>query len=139
VKDPSNAKFAISLLIKMTSVWGGPDRPLTSDDPPTPSLPGFDVFLINRFSPLALDALLTPGFNAYDAQSRQLVSEIAGLQLEITKKVGSTYFQPLSEQLKGMGMSEEGVQEHLRNLTQAGEKGFKQYFNRFVASSMAKP
>ncbi|KAF2205915.1 Exportin-T [Delitschia confertaspora ATCC 74209] len=147
--DYSNARLAISVLIKMTSVWGGPDKIASNNNavPTSPvtaqaSLPGFENFAVTRFSPLSWSIPATPGFSAKDAQGRQVLQEVAGLQSEILKKVGTPYGDTLREQLTGMGVRDQMIDEYLRVLlasleNQKKEKEWKNFFVRFIESGGA--
>ncbi|KAF2837809.1 Exportin-T [Patellaria atrata CBS 101060] len=136
--DYPNARLAISVLIRMTVVWGGLDVPLpTAANPtplqqPSPTLPGFDSFATTRFSPLCWSILTTPGFSPKDPQARQLLLEVAGLQREILKKTGSAYLDRLREELSGIGVQEQGMDEYLGALVNKDDKGFKQFFLQFI-------
>jgi exportin-T len=128
----------------MTSVWGGPDKlgPNSNSTPASPgpnqaSLPGFDEFAVTRFSPLSWSIPAAPGFSAKDAQARQVLQEIAGMQTEILKKVGPEYADRLRSELGSMGIGQQAVEEYLRMLCASVEsvqkgKEWKQFFVRFL-------
>ncbi len=91
--DYPTARLAISVIIRMISVWSGPDKvgPKANATPTSPiatqsPLPGFDSYVLERFSPLAWSIPASPGFNAKDAQAKQVLHEAANLQVEIIKK-----------------------------------------------------
>ncbi|KAH7126753.1 Exportin-T [Dendryphion nanum] len=145
IKDYPTARLAVSVLIRMTSVWGGPDKvgPAANTTPTSPiatsseTIPGFDNFAVERFSPLAWSVPGTPGFNPKDAQAKQVLQELAGLQAEIIKKVGEPYAERLRSELRGMGSGEEIVDQYLRTLAgafdgQKKEKEWKVFFVQFV-------
>lgn len=135
-RDPSDyptARLAVSVLTRMTAVWGGPDIPLNSGNASVPTLPGFDHFAMTRFSPLSWSVPATQGFNTKDPQARQVLGELGGLQIEILKKTGDVYLQNLRQELSNMGIDQQGLDEYLGALTTKGEKGFKQFFQQFVA------
>ncbi|KAF1991941.1 Xpo1-domain-containing protein [Aulographum hederae CBS 113979] len=160
-RDPSDisiARLAISVLTRMTVTWGGPTVALppidqSTDKPtaPSPSIPGFDAFVLSRFSPLAWGIPTSANFRPRDPQSKAFVIEVAGLQLEILRKTGGAYVEVLRAQLKEMGVGEEGVNEYVENLMrgavggeatgtadgqgrkgEAKEKGFRGFLVRFV-------
>ncbi|EOD45543.1 putative trna exportin protein [Neofusicoccum parvum UCRNP2] len=134
-RDPTDyptARLAISVLTRMTAVWGGPDIPLNSGNPPAPTLPGFDHFAMTRFSPLSWSVPASQGFNSKDPQARQVLGELGGMQIEILKKTGDVYLQNLRQELSNMGVDQQGLDEYLGALTTKGEKGFKQFFQQFV-------
>ncbi|KAK7526690.1 Exportin-T [Phyllosticta citriasiana] len=136
-RDPTDyptARLGVSVLVRMTAVWGGPDIP--PNDPsaqPSPTLPGFEAFAMTRFSPLAWSIPTSAGFNIKDAQARGVLGELAALKLEILKKCGHFYLERLRGELLSMGVDEQGTNEYLHALSTKGEKGFKQYFQQFVS------
>ncbi|KAK7917970.1 exportin-T [Apiospora marii] len=96
------SRIAFALLSKMTSVWGGPDvanisaNPTAPSGTPTPSIPGFDQFFIDRFHPVCWEVLRDPNFKpSNDAQTRQVLTEIAGLEQAIYLKTGDAFIQNL--------------------------------------------
>ncbi|KAL1647803.1 pre-tRNA nuclear export protein [Diplodia intermedia] len=135
--DYPTARLAISVLTRMTAVWGGPDITLGSGNTPNPTLPGFDQFAISRFSPLSWSVPATQGFNSKDPQARQVLGELGAMQIEILKKTGDVYVQSLRQELSNMGIDQQGLEEYLGALTTKGEKGFKQFFQQFVARAAA--
>jgi exportin-T len=129
----------------MMSVWGGPDKlggASNNSNPTSPvntqsSLPGFDEFAVTRFSALSWSIPATNGFSAKDAQARQVLQEVAGLQAEILKKVGTPYGDRLREELRGMGVDDSSIDEYLRHLVgalenQKKDKEWRQFFVRFI-------
>ncbi|KAK7936626.1 armadillo-type protein [Apiospora aurea] len=96
------SRIAFALLGKMTSVWGGPDvanisaNPTAPSGSPTPSIPGFDQFFIDRFHTVCWEILRDPNFKpSNDAQTRQVLTEIAGLEQAIYLKTGDAFIQHL--------------------------------------------
>lgn len=129
--DPQSARLAFSVLGRMTAVWGGPDVALDAAATPSPVLPGFDLFIRTNFAALPWTLLSAPGFNAHDAQVRSVLQEAASLQWTILRKVGPLYREQLQSELKGLGASEEGVQQYLSSI--CGEAfGFRKFFASFV-------
>ncbi|KIW00163.1 uncharacterized protein PV09_08338 [Verruconis gallopava] len=144
-RDPSDlalARTAFGVLTKMVSVWGGPDTAIQVNPnsetpasptsiPPQPVLPGFDQFIITRFSPLSWSIPATPGFKVQDPVSRQLVAEIAQLQQEILKKTGALYLASIEQELRGMGAADADVNLYLEKL-RADPKSFKDFLIGFL-------
>ena len=126
--DLPNAKMSFSVLGRMVSVWGGPD--VTAASPtPTPSLPGFDQFMMERFSPLVWALPSNANFNPKDAQARQVLGEAAGLQKTIYSKVGEEYLNYLQNtEFWGMGWDATVMNEYLQGLSGSDPKKFRQYF-----------
>ncbi|KIX02877.1 uncharacterized protein Z518_08820 [Rhinocladiella mackenziei CBS 650.93] len=140
VEDFPTAKMAFILLSRMCSVWGGPDvisgtgQDKETAAGPQPVLPGFDQFMINRFSPLCWALPTNPSFNSRDAQARQALSEAAGLQKTIYIKTGQQYLTWLQEkELRTMGMNDTMINEYLQKLATMDMKAFKTFFPKFIA------
>ena len=130
--DPYSARLAFSALARMSSIFGGPD--IAPQEQPTPTVPGFDGFMLSRFSPLPWSFLAAPGFNAGDAQIRSAMQEAAGLQWTMFRKAGASYESQLGNELRGLGAGEEGVTEFLRHL-KGDAAGFRRFFVGFVQSA----
>ncbi|GAP87424.1 putative Exportin-T [Rosellinia necatrix] len=100
------SKIAFSLLTKMTTVWGGPDVASISANPttlgsPSPVIPGFDqLILIDRFHSTCWQVLLNEQFRpSADAQTKQVLNEIAGLEQAIYLKTGQGFIRHLQSTL----------------------------------------
>lgn len=132
VEDFTTAKMAFSVLSKMGSSWGGPDiTPGATNGAATTqtALPGFGGFMISRFSPLCWALPANPSFNSKDAQAKQVLAEAGGLQRIIYGKTGMEYADYLrNQELPGMGMGADLIEEYLSALTQLDLKGFRQFF-----------
>jgi len=96
------SRLAFSVLTRMATLWGGPDIVTPSQNPgpptasPSPTFPGFDSFLIERFNPVCWDVLREPQFRpAMDAQAKQVLSELAGLEQTIYMKTGNMFIEHL--------------------------------------------
>ena len=125
----------------MTATWGGPDiMPVPVSDPPpnsptelgpSPVIPGFDSFIVNRFSPLSWAIPSAPGFKVKHPNGRQVVHEIATLQQEILKKTGRAYLIALRYELQSMGMGDQDIDIYMTKLR--GEpKAFKEFLTSFL-------
>lgn len=143
--DPATARLAISVLVKMTAVWGGPDKigsgaTAAATSPNSEAIPGFDTFIMERFSPLVWQVPGAPGFSLVDAQAKQVLYELATLQAEMVKKIGEPYVERLKGELQEMGTSEEGTEQYLRTLAaafeaskdQKREREWRSFFAKFV-------
>lgn len=100
------SKIAFSLLTKMATVWGGPDVATISENPttlgsPSPAIPGFDqLILIDRFHSACWQVLLNEQFRpSADAQTKQVLNEIAGLEQAIYLKTGEGFIRHLQSTL----------------------------------------
>ncbi|KAG9792250.1 Exportin-T [Exophiala dermatitidis] len=140
VEDFPSAKMAFILLSRMCTVWGGPDvvsangQANANTPVPQPALPGFDQFMITRFSPLCWALPTNPAFNSKDAQARQALAEAGGLQKTIYTKTGQQYLTWLQEkELRTMGMNDNLINEYLQKLATMEPKAFKTFFPKFIA------
>ena len=132
--DLSTAKMSFVVLTKMISVWGGPDvvtRSATpSDGVPQPELPGFDKFMIERFSPLTWVLPSTQGFNPRDAQARQVLIEAATLKKTIYLRSGGDFLPWLRDtELRGTGMNDAAAQQFLTSICELDVKQFQKFFS----------
>lgn len=132
VEDFTTAKMAFSVLTRMAVSWGGPDiAPESTNGTHTvqPALPGFGQFMITRFSPLCWALPATPSFNSKDAQAKQVLSEAGGLQRTIYLKTGVEYLEYLrTQELPGMGMGADLIEEFVSALARLDLKGFRGFF-----------
>lgn len=140
VEDFPTAKMSFLLLARMCNVWGGPDvvsaygQVNGNMTGPQPTLPGFDRFMIDRFSPLCWALPTNPSFNSKDAQARQALAEAAGLQKTIYTKTGQQYLTWLQEkELRTMGMNDALINEYLQKLATMEPRAFKSFFAKFIA------
>lgn len=100
------SRLAFSIMLRISTIWGGPDVATVSANPsapsgsPTPSIPGFDQFVIDRFHSACWEAMRNPNFKPWqDAQSKQVLTEIAALEQLIYTKTGNLFVQTLQNQL----------------------------------------
>lgn len=125
----TSSRSAFTVLCRMATVWGGPDVATIGENPtitgatPTPVLPGFDQYLIDRFHPVSWEVLQDPQFKpSTDAQTRQVLTEIASLEQTIYLKTGDKFIQHLNTVLfPSLGID---GQELLRSMTTSTEKRF---------------
>ncbi|KAI0971147.1 armadillo-type protein [Xylaria arbuscula] len=127
------SKIAFSLLTKMATVWGGPDVASISENPtalgsPSPVIPGFDqLILIDRFHSTCWQVLLNEQFRpSADAQTKQVLNEIAGLEQAIYLKTGEGFIRHLQSSLfPQLGINGD---EFLRSMTTSTDrKTFAKY------------
>lgn len=130
--DPPTARLALSVLTRMTSIWGGPDVAPTSTEPPNPALPGFDAFVLSTFAPMPWALISAPGFSAGDAQIRSVLQEAAALQWTILRKTGNVYREQLQTELRNLGAGEAGTMEFVKHAEGDDVLGFKKFFAGFV-------
>jgi exportin-T len=142
-EDSHTAKMAFQLLARMCSVWGGPDIVgktvrLPAAPMAQPSLPGFDRFMMSRFSPLCWAVPMNRAFSPKDAQARQVLAEAATLQKTIYNKTGQEYLSWLRDnELRNTGMNSDMINEYLRNLVDLDQRAFKTFFQSFVTKGGA--
>lgn len=131
----SDARLAMAVLTKMTLVWGGPDikDPASNTASPQPSLPGFDDFLLSRFSALTWQIMSAQGFDAKDANANRVLQEIAILQQTILSRTGQKYLTWLKDvELKPRGASDAAIDDYLRALLTKDQKAFKGFLQSFL-------
>ncbi|SPQ26031.1 01a6cd89-70a6-4375-9ac2-86126998d4c0 [Thermothielavioides terrestris] len=120
------SRIAFNVLGRMATQWGGPDVATIGDNPvtaaaPAPAIPGFDRFMIDQFHGLCWTVLQDPGFRPNtDAQSRQILNEIARIQQVIYSKTGDQFVR----HLQGVTFPQLGIDgtEYLRLLTTSTER-----------------
>jgi exportin-T len=134
----SASRLAFSVITRMADLWGGPNvatlssQALSSNTPPTPAFPGFDRFLIERFHPVCWEVLREPSFRpATDAQAKQVLNEIAGLEQTIYMKTGDMFIQHLQQSFfPTMGI--DGT-DFIRSMTTSPDrKGLAGYLQEFL-------
>ncbi|KAM0715945.1 hypothetical protein Q7P37_008459 [Cladosporium fusiforme] len=130
--DPPTARLALSVLTRMTSIWGGPDVAPTSTAPATPALPGFDAFVLSTFAPMPWALISAPGFSPGDAQIRSVLQEAAALQWTILRKTGNVYREQLQTELRNLGAGDAGALEFVKHAESDDVLGFKKFFAGFV-------
>lgn len=143
--DYQTARLSLAVLIRMTSTWCGQDKigPGANANPTSPAtsqIPGFENYVMERFSPLVWSVPASQGFNSKDAQAKQVLYETANLQSEIVKKVGEPYVERLKTELTGMGVGEDMANRYLGTLAGAfegvkKEKEWRSFFAQFVDSA----
>ena len=133
------SRLAFSVLTRMADIWGGPNiavlspQPSPPSQPPSPSFPGFDQFLIERFHPICWEVLQEPTFRpATDAQAKQVLNEIAGLEQMIYLKTGDMFVRHLQEGFfPAMGGGDGG--DFVKSMTgSVDRKGLAGYLQGFL-------
>lgn len=121
------SRLAFTIMTRISTIWGGPDvatiaqNPTAPTGPATPAFPGFDQFMIDRFHSTCWEVLRNPVFKPWqDAQTKQILAEIAGLEQLIYTKTGDLFIQNLQNNLfPSLGVD---GGEFLRLLTTSTEK-----------------
>ncbi|TVY43364.1 Exportin [Lachnellula subtilissima] len=133
----SASRLAFSVLTRMADLWGGPNIAIISPQPmpsipPSPAFPGFDRFLIERFHPICWEVLRDPQFRPVtDAQIKQVLNEIAGLEQTIYTKTGDMFLQHLQGSFfPAMGI--DGTDFIKAMTTSADRKGLSGFLQRFL-------
>lgn len=130
-----DARLAMAVLTKMTSVWGGPDikDPTNNSSPPQPSLPGFDGFMLSRFSALTWQIMSASTFNPKEANANRELAEIAILQQLILAKTGQQYLKWTRDtELRNLGANDAMIDEYLHALITKDSKAFKVFLQSFL-------
>lgn len=93
------------------------------------ALPGFNRFMIERFSADCWGLLTNPSFNPRDAQARQVMAEIASLQKTIYSKTGEEFLAYLRDMwFPGLALEKSVADEYVTALRTRDLKGFRQFF-----------
>ncbi|RMZ84500.1 hypothetical protein DV737_g1088, partial [Chaetothyriales sp. CBS 132003] len=141
IDDYPTAKMAFVVMTRMCITWGGHDTVqvagIKTDGAKTaqPALPGFDQFMIARFSPLCWAMPSNPSFNSKDAQARQVLTEAAALQKTIYLKLGDRYLNWMRDnELRRTGMSDAMVNEFLAKLSGMDMKAYRGWVAKFITN-----
>ncbi|KAK3939940.1 Exportin [Diplogelasinospora grovesii] len=121
------SRISFNVLARMASQWGGPDIVTIAENPapptgaPAPAFPGFDTFMITSFHTACWEVLQDPNFRPHtDAQARQVLTEIAGLEQTIYVKTGEAFISHLQTvTFPQLGIDGTGL---LRTLTTTADK-----------------
>lgn len=127
------SRLAFSLMGRISAIWGGPDVATVSASPqapsgsPGPAIPGFDGFMIERFHRVCWEVMRNPSFRpSQDAQTRQVLTEIASLEQTIYSKTGDMFIQELQSNLfPSLGI--DGVEFLLAFTTSTDKREFSSY------------
>ena len=144
-QEPLDARSAIMILNRMSEMWGGrdvfnpsPDSDITNSSPPAPTLPGFDQFMIDRFSTLTWSVMTNPSFHPREPTASRIVGEIATLQQTILSKTGLAYVTALQQkQLPDMSLQPLVIEQYLQNITTLDRNRFKQWLAKFLQQGPA--
>ncbi|KAL8329411.1 hypothetical protein RB597_004922 [Gaeumannomyces tritici] len=134
------SRLAFSALTRVVNTWGGPDvaniaaNPSAPTGAASPAIPGLDQFMIDRFHPVCWEVIKDPHFNpGKDAQTKQVLNEIAGLEQAIYTKTGEAFINNLQNSLFPL-LGVDGT-EFLRSMTTSTEKKlFGNYLHNLVKS-----
>lgn len=132
------SRLAFSVITRMADLWGGPSianvgpQAVATGAAPIPTFPGFDRFLIERFHPICWVVLREPTFRpATDAQAKQVLNEIAGLEQMIYMKTGQMFIDHLQQSFfPAMGFN--GADFIKSMTTSADRKGFAGFLQGFL-------
>ncbi|KAF4975488.1 hypothetical protein FZEAL_7726 [Fusarium zealandicum] len=132
------SRLAFTLMMRMATIWGGHDVATISQNPtaptgePTPAFPGFDQFMIDRFHSTCWEVMRNPNFRpSQDAQTKQVLTEIAGLEQVIYTKTGDVFIQSLQNGLfPSLGIDGD---DFLRSLTTSTDK---RHFSTYLANML---
>ncbi|KAK3313408.1 Exportin-T [Apodospora peruviana] len=135
------SRIGFAVLTRMAAQWGGPDvatiapEPVVRDEPAQPAIPGFDQFMIDRFHTVCWEVLQDPNFKPFsDAQSRQVLSEIAGLEQTIYTKTGRAFIGHLQTvTFPGLGFTDQMSAQFVQTLTTSKDrKGVVNYIQQLL-------
>lgn len=134
------SRLAFNIMLRISSIWGGPDIATISQNPsaptgsPNPAIPGFDQYMIDRFHSACWEVMRNPSFRPWqDAQTKQILTEIASLEQVIYTKTGDVFIQNLHNGLfSSLGINGD---EFLRSLTTSTDKkAFPSYLQALLKS-----
>ncbi|EKD19150.1 putative Exportin-T [Drepanopeziza brunnea f. sp. 'multigermtubi' MB_m1] len=137
------SRLAFSVITRMADLWGGANiatigpQPASSSTAPSPAFDGFDRFLIERFHPICWVVLREQTFRpATDAQAKQVLNEIAGLEQMIYLKTGDMFIQHLQQEFfPAMGVN---GSDFIKSMTTSTDrKGLAGYLQGFLKDSRA--
>ncbi|PFH58543.1 hypothetical protein XA68_13544 [Ophiocordyceps unilateralis] len=134
------SRLAFALMGRISAIWGGADvagaatqnQEAAAGGTPSPMIPGFDRFMVDRFHAVCWDVMRNPGFRPWqDAQTKQVLTEIASLQQIVYGKTGDM----LVEELRRGVFPELGVdgEEYVRWLGGADKRGFSSYLQGLLS------
>lgn len=139
--ESNDARLALAVCTKMCDTWGGPDvfdlsKKNNVAAAPSPTLPGFDQFMISRFSSLTWSVMTNSGFRPKDPYASRALGEIAFLQQAILAKNGDAYLQSLRDtELPNLGLQPSMVNDYLHALANMDAKAFKQWLVNFLTQN----
>ncbi|KAK4216645.1 Exportin-T [Rhypophila decipiens] len=124
------SRIGFNCLQRMASLWGGPDiatigkNPVSTGQAAQPTIPGFDQFMIERFHLTCWEVLQDREFKPFsDAQSRQVLSEIAGVEQTIYAKTGDAFIRNLQEVIfPRVGIAGDMAAEFISTLTTSTDR-----------------
>jgi exportin-T len=135
-----SSRLAFIIMLRISSIWGGPDIATISQNPtapsgsPNPAIPGFDQYMIDRFHSACWEVMRNPSFRPWqDAQTKQILTEIASLEQLIYTKTGDVFIRNLqNEPFASLGLN---TDEFLRSLTTSTDKkAFPSYLQALLKS-----
>lgn len=135
-----SSRLAFNIMLRISSIWGGPDIATISQNPtaptgsPNPAIPGFDQYMIDRFHSACWEVMRNPSFRPWqDAQTKQILTEIASLEQLIYTKTGDVFIQNLqNEPFASLGLN---TDDFLRSLTTSTDKkAFPSYLQALLKS-----
>ncbi|PHH75998.1 hypothetical protein CDD80_1899 [Ophiocordyceps camponoti-rufipedis] len=112
------SRLAFALMGRISAIWGGANvagAEATSGNggsngsKPSPAIPGFDRFMVERFHAVCWEVMRNPGFRPWqDAQTKQVLTEIASLQQVVYSKTGDMLVEELRRGVfSGLGIDGE--------------------------------
>ncbi|QYS98278.1 Exportin-T [Trichoderma simmonsii] len=134
------SRLAFTIMARISSLWGGPDVATISREPtaptgsPNPAIPGFDHFMMDRFHSTCWEVMRNPSFKpSTDAQTKQVLTEIAALEQTIYTKTGDMFIQQMQNELfPSLGINGD---DFLRSLTTSTDKRqFSTYLQQLLNS-----
>lgn len=134
------SRLAFTIMARISALWGGPDVATISREPtaptgsPSPAIPGFDHFIMERFHSTCWEVMRNPSFKpSSDAQTKQVLTEIAALEQMIYTKTGNVYIHQMqNEVFPSLGINSD---DFLRSLTTSTDKRqFSNYLQQLLSN-----
>ncbi|BGP35706.1 pre-tRNA nuclear export protein [Rhodotorula toruloides] len=134
-------RYGFGVLNKLLQTWVETYRPptappVTNGAPPSP-VPGFEQFLYERAVPLCFQLPLKPEFDYSDAQSFQVIGEIANLLKGLLQKRGNEFVEFMTTQFfPSISCPPETAAQFMTALQEAPDgKQFKKFLGEWFRTS----
>lgn len=136
--SPANQKTAVTVLTRMVTIWGPTGSVPESQFAGNTPVPIFSSdATYNQLTELCWTLPAAPSVKFSDAQTRMVVTELAGLQKIMWEVRGASYQTHLAQYLSSAGLEPASVEEFVSKLN-APPKDFKQFFYQFLKNALGK-
>ncbi len=126
--DPATEKLAFMVINKMIAAWC--TSTIQNGTYLHTPLAGFDDFLYRSLLPLCFEVPAKSTFNVQDAQSIQVLGEIASVQKVILRIKGQSFITYLTDvYFRSVNLPSDRVQQYTQALQTLDTKKFKKFFH----------